>query len=158
MSMMGIVCHGIWGFYAPSFRFAFLQLMEPDTWEMFGQSNHACFIHEACFEKNTFAVVKTSSACVWGWMFQSWHIVKSRKATCAHQHNMKLAPACLFECWNITVMSGDDRQVGFWNMSLITEPSCSIWVPTVTCAKDEWKLACKETKGLYFPSESWYGS
>lgn len=29
----------IWGFPAPSFRFAFLQPMEPEAWEMFGQSN-----------------------------------------------------------------------------------------------------------------------
>lgn len=39
-----------WGFPAPSFRFAFLQLMEPDTWEMFGQSSVCFVLFPECFE------------------------------------------------------------------------------------------------------------
>lgn len=42
-------------FPAPSFRFAFLQLMEQDTWEMFGQSNACFFLYICVVVHNEFA-------------------------------------------------------------------------------------------------------
>lgn len=38
LSIVMLTLSFIWGFPAPSFRFALLQPMEQDTWEMFGQS------------------------------------------------------------------------------------------------------------------------
>lgn len=115
--------------------------MEPDTWEMFGQSN-VCLVLFIMYLQ----LARRAQLVFWVEVgSQSWHVVKSFKATCAHQHrvNMKYLHLLvydqgLFGCWtgllcSITVGSyltplcirsiigpGDDRQSGFRHMSLMT--------------------------------------